>query len=79
MLNLHSIGNFNAVIDKEIKHKDRYDWMMVVKEVHEILSRHNIIELVELAKKYQANLAIVPWEVKGAVYSDNNYSVIRIK
>ncbi|MEI7869566.1 MAG: hypothetical protein WCI11_16880 [Candidatus Methylumidiphilus sp.] len=79
ILDLHSIGNFNAVIDKEIKHTDRHNWMLAVKEIHKILSRHNINEVVGLAKKYQANMAIVPWEVKGAVYSDNNYSVIRIK
>ena len=79
LLNLHSIGNFNAMVDMQIKSRDRYDWMVAVKEIGDILSRHDTKEVVELAKKYQANLAIVPWEVKGAVYSDNNYSVIRIK
>ncbi|MCX7114103.1 MAG: hypothetical protein NTX45_29345 [Proteobacteria bacterium] len=94
ILNVHYIGNFYAVIDKQIKHADdydwmsvveeiqhtdRHDWMLTVKETHDVFSRHNIIEVVELAKKYRATWAIVPWEVKGAVYSDSNYSVIKIK
>ena len=79
MLNPHSIGNYNAVVDLKVQAIDRFDWMFAVKEIHTMLSRHDIKEVLKLANKYQANLAIVPWEVKGAAYSDSHYSIIRIK
>jgi hypothetical protein len=94
ILNVKYIGSFYAAIDKlikhaddydwisvveEIQHKDRHDWMLTVKETHDVFSRQNIIEVVGLAKKYRATWVIVPWEAKGAVYSDSNYSVIKIE
>lgn len=53
-------------------------WVDELSDTQKALSSGRTEEVVRVAQKHRAELAVVPWPVANAVYTDQLFSVIRI-
>lgn len=72
------IGAHIGFLRKGTGSRERLVWMTGVHETQAAFASHDLAQVVAVARKHGANLAIVPWKVQDALYQDGNYSVIRI-
>jgi hypothetical protein len=77
LTDVQRIGPFNGLLGIRIADPERKRWADSVVEVERAMSSHDIRQVEAVAKKYGAELAIVPWPAPNALYRDEHYSVIR--
>jgi hypothetical protein len=53
-------------------------WLDELSDAQKALSSGKTEEVVRVAQKYRAELAVIPWRATNAVYSDQFFSVVRI-
>ncbi|MCP9455880.1 MAG: hypothetical protein NNA18_07220 [Nitrospira sp.] len=78
LLDVKLVGAQIGFLGLAVEGPDRLKWMAAVQDTRNALASGDTQEVVRVARKYEANLAIVPWPVPGALYHDGKYSIFRI-
>jgi hypothetical protein len=76
---VRTVGNFRAVFATTPRDPSRRNLKAEVTAVSQALATGRVQEVIDVAKRFRANLAIVPWPVADAVYQDRYFSVIRVE
>jgi hypothetical protein len=77
LLNLTLVGSRQSIVVIPST-RDTVTRLEELSETQKALSSGKTEEVVRVAQKYLAQLAVVPWSVSDALYSDVHFSVIRI-
>ena len=77
LLNLTLVGSRQAAAVAAVTAK-AVTWVDELSDTQKALSSGRTEEVVRVAQKHRAELAVVPWPVANAVYTDQLFSVIRI-
>jgi len=76
---LEVVGAFQNVITTGITDASRREWKDELDAVTTALASHDVGEVTKVAKTLDATLVIVPWPEPGALYQDENFSVLRVE
>jgi len=73
------VGPFQNVAMLSVAETSRREWKRQLDEVRTALASHDVAELRRVAKELDATLVVVPWPEAGALYQDENFSVLRVE
>lgn len=75
---LEAVGPFQNVVTTGIIGGSRRQWRDELDAVAAALGSRDIDEVTRVAKELGATIVVVPWQEPGALYQDDNYSVLRV-
>lgn len=78
LLGASVVGAHIGFLGIGIHSRDRLEWMTGVRDTQAAFASQDLTQVMAVARKYGATLAIVPWPVQNALYRDAQYSVIRV-
>jgi hypothetical protein len=73
------VGTSNGFLSTDSSSPGRALWRRQVLEMDSAAASHDAVRIREIARKYGADFAILPWPEEGAVFSDGNLSILRIE
>lgn len=72
------VGPFQSVMAMRVTAMSRRDWKNELDAVAQAIASRDIDEVRRVAKTSNATLVVVPWPEAGALYQDENFSVLRV-
>jgi hypothetical protein len=79
LANVRAVGAFNGLLGIRVADPQRKQWAESVVEVQQAISSRDLAQVELVARKYGADLAVVPWPVSDALYRDGHYSIVKVR
>jgi hypothetical protein len=75
---VEAVGVFLNIVNLDARSPDRFNWMAALQAVDGAFASKDMPRILAVAKGLGATFVVVPWEVPGAVYRDDYYSIVRV-
>jgi hypothetical protein len=72
------VGAFQRVMMMSVTVPARREWKNQLDVVAKALATHDLGTIFQTARELGATIVILPWQEQGALYRDENFSILRV-